>query len=69
MLNDPKIEIQCQKFITGTWWWASVQFTEVYVTSGYWRKRDVAVRKLKAKLRRLDFELEFAKGFLRCWRR
>lgn len=69
VVKDPHVAIEGREFKSGWWWWASVEFADVSVTSGYCRSRDVAVRKLKKILRRMEYQLAFAKGFLGGWGR
>jgi hypothetical protein len=63
--RNPRITIEMAHLSSGTWWFASIWIHRTgIVTSGYWRKRDTAVRKLKAALRDIDSDLNFACGFL-----
>jgi hypothetical protein len=64
-MSDPYIEIACQRFKSGMWWWASIELPQHCVTSGYARTRGVAVRKLKRELLKIENALNFAKGFLK----
>lgn len=63
-VRDPVVCIERVPIGGTEWWTATAILGHCEVTSGYWRRRPTAIRKLKEKLAQLEADIAFCKGFL-----